>query len=65
MRRDLDRRRKRFPNLRQHSSTPLTTLEVEASPFFRTVINVPRSPLRRTMLVWGAKPSETVATSRM
>ena len=42
----------------------LTTLIVDALPAFRTVTNTPRWPSCRTMLVCGANPSLTVATSR-
>ena len=41
-----------------------TTLIVDALPAFRTVTNTPRWPFSRTMLVCGANPSLTVATSR-
>ena len=42
----------------------LTTSIVEALPAFRMLTSTPRWPSWRTMLVCGAKPSLTVATSR-
>ncbi len=41
-----------------------TTSIVEAAPAFRMVTSTPRLPSIRTMLVCGANPSLTVATSR-
>ncbi len=41
-----------------------TTSIVDALPAFRMVTNTPRWPSCRTMLVCGANPSLTVATSR-
>ena len=46
------------------SRMPLTTSIVEALPAFRMLTSTPRWPSCRTMLVCGAKPSLTVATSR-
>src|SRR6478609_7555097 len=42
-----------------------TTVSVDARPLRVTVNNTPRDPFVRTMLVWGVKPSCTVATSLM
>ena len=41
------------------------SISVEALPILYTDISVPRTPSWRTMLVCGAKPSRTWATSRM
>ena len=43
---------------------PLTTSMVDALPALRTVTSALRFPSCRTMLVCGAKPSLTWATSR-
>ena len=47
------------------SSTPSTMASVEVLPFFSTDINTERLPLTWTILVCGALPSCTWATSRM
>ena len=44
---------------------PSTMASVEALPFFSTDISTDRDPSTWTMLVWGALPSRTLATSRM
>ena len=64
-RRDLDVRRQHRVDARQQSRFRLATMSsVEAPPFFSTESSTPRAPSWRTMLVCGAKPSRTWATSR-
>ena len=41
-----------------------TMRRVEALPVLSSDSRAPRSPLMRTILVWGEKPSRTWATSR-